>query len=104
MIPGAARDRTENHYLSQINRLEAFHRPEIALIPPDSRHTRRRLYHHAIHDRDQRPQSAHPFRRIAGNANDIYLDRIVTDPEYRRAVHDPLRRRWGICEGTPTKT
>jgi hypothetical protein len=29
--------------------------------------------------------------------DDIDLDRIVTDPEYRRTVQD-LLRRWGICD------
>ena len=28
--------------------------------------------------------------------DDIDLDRIVDDPDYRRAVQD-LLRRWGIC-------
>jgi len=43
-----------------------------------------------------------PPGELPATPHDIYLDRIVVDPEYRRAVQDPLRR-WGICNGTPPK-
>jgi hypothetical protein len=34
--------------------------------------------------------------------DDIDLDRVVTDPDYRRAVQE-LLRRWGVCEKAPRK-
>lgn len=35
---------------------------------------------------------------LPATPDDIDLDRIVTDPDYRRAVQE-LLRRWGICGG-----
>lgn len=42
-----------------------------------------------------------PPDELPASPDDIDLDRIVTDPDYRRAVQD-LLRRWGIC-GDPRK-
>ena len=42
------------------------------------------------------------FALLPATPDDIDLDRIVTDPEYRRAVQD-LLRRWGLCDGPPPK-
>lgn len=39
---------------------------------------------------------------LPATPDDIDLDGIVTDPEYRRAVQD-LLRRWGLCDGPPPK-
>lgn len=48
--------------------------------------------------------SAHEDRPPPGDLptspDEIDLDRIVTDPDYRRAVQD-LLRRWGICGDKP---
>jgi hypothetical protein len=38
-----------------------------------------------------------PPGELPATPDDIDLERIVTDPEYRRAVQD-LLRRWGICD------
>jgi hypothetical protein len=37
-----------------------------------------------------------PPGELPAAPEDIDLDRIVNDPDYRRAVQD-LLRRWGIC-------
>jgi hypothetical protein len=38
-----------------------------------------------------------PAGELPATPDDIDLERIVTDPEYRRAVQT-LLRRWGICD------
>ena len=40
-----------------------------------------------------------PPGELPATPDDIDLDRIVTDPDYRRAVQE-LLRRWGICRKT----
>lgn len=52
------------------------------------------------------PQALHrepPRGDLPKSPDDIDLDRIVTDPEYRRAVQD-LLRRWGICDDNGRQT
>lgn len=48
-------------------------------------------------------QSHVPPGELPTKPDDIDLDRIVTDPEYRRAVQD-LLRRWGVCDDKPKRT
>lgn len=43
-----------------------------------------------------------PPGELPNSPDDIDLDRIVTDPDYRRAVQE-LLRRWGVCEKPPRK-
>ncbi len=38
-----------------------------------------------------------PPGELPASPDDIDLDRVVTDPAYRRAVLE-LLRRWGICD------
>lgn len=38
-----------------------------------------------------------PPGELPATPDDIDLERIVNDPDYRRAVQE-LLRRWGICE------
>lgn len=38
-----------------------------------------------------------PPGELPATPDDIDLDRIVSDPDYRRAVQE-LLRRWGICK------
>lgn len=40
---------------------------------------------------------------LPATPDDIDLDRIVTDPEYRRAVQD-LLRQWGIGDDADSQT
>lgn len=39
---------------------------------------------------------------LPNSPDDIDLDRIVTDPDYRSAVQE-LLRRWGVCDGGADK-
>lgn len=39
---------------------------------------------------------------LPNSPDDIDLDRIVTDPDYRHAVQE-LLRRWGLCDHPPRK-
>lgn len=53
-----------------------------------------------------RRMAAHKNRPPPGDLpqspDDIDLDRIVTDPDYRRTVQE-LLRRWGVCDGRKDK-
>lgn len=51
----------------------------------------------------QKPQNRLPSNDLPETPDDIDLDRIVTDPEYRRAVQD-LLRRWGIGDDRNRQT
>lgn len=51
----------------------------------------------AIHPIPRTVHSRVPPDDLPARPDDIDLDRIVTDPEYRRAVQD-LLRQWGICD------
>ena len=97
MITGDPSHRTKNHYpfyyraLGSIHALKLPHfRPIQATVAGDIGAMLSMTHTVAIKERI-------PPDELPATPDDIDLDRIVNDPDYRRAVQE-LLRRWGICE------